>query len=51
MCEYKVECRKWCVVYKVKCKCYGDLYVGNTQNILKNNRTTLPKCGPKGHAG
>ena len=28
-------CRRCYVIYKVTCKCYGDFYVGNTQNTVK----------------
>ena len=50
MCEYRGECCRWYVVYKVTCKFCGDFYVINNQNTLKNNGTTLTICAPKGHA-
>ena len=49
MCEYRGECRKCCVVYKVTCKCCCDFYVVNTRKISKINGTTLPRCPPKSH--
>ena len=39
MCEYKFECRKLFIIYKVTYKFCGDLYVGNTKNTLKKNGT------------
>ena len=48
-CAYKGECNKCCIVYKVTCKCFYDLFIVNTQNTLKNNGTILPTCGPKGN--
>ena len=35
MCAYRGECCRCFVVYKVTCKCCGDLYVVNTQNYQK----------------
>ena len=35
MCAYRGDCRRCCVVYKVTCKCCGNLYVENTQNTQK----------------
>ena len=35
MCAQKVECRRFCLFYKVTCKCCGNFYVVNTQNTLK----------------
>ena len=32
MCEYRGECHRFRIVYKVTCKCCGDFYVGNNQN-------------------
>ena len=50
MCVYGSECFICYVVYKVTCKCCGDLNVENTQNAQKKKGTTLPRCAPEGHS-
>ena len=45
---YGGKCQKFCIVDKIECKFCDDCYVGNNQNTLKMNGTTLPICGPKG---
>ena len=50
ICAYGVECWKCCIVKKVKCIFFDDLYIGNTKNTLKNE-TTLPTYIPKGTVG
>ena len=49
ICTYKGECRKCCIVYKVTCKHCNDFYVGNNQNTLKKNGTTLSIFSSKGN--
>ena len=39
-CAYGGECQGCCVIYKVTCKCCGNLYVGNTQNTQKKCNNT-----------
>ena len=48
-CVYGGECRRCCVIYKVTRKFCTEFYVGDIQNTLKNNKTTLPRCGSKSH--
>ena len=31
-----VTCRKCCIVYKVTCRICGEIYIGNTQQTLKD---------------
>ena len=40
MCAYRGKCCRYCVVYKVKFKCCGDFYAGNTKNTLKKWNNT-----------
>ena len=38
---YEGDCRLCCVAYKVTCKLFLSVYVGNTQNTPKMNGTTF----------
>ena len=35
-CAYVGECISFCAVYKVTCEIFLSVYMGNTQNTLKN---------------
>ena len=50
ICAYINEFRKCYIFYKVTCKCCDTLYVGNNQNNIQKNGTTLQRYGPKGNA-
>ena len=36
LCAYNGDCRKCCIVYKVTCRICGEIYIGNTQQTLKD---------------
>jgi len=37
-CIYKGDCRKMCVVYQAKCKICDEVYIGNTQQKMKERQ-------------
>ena len=38
-CPYNGQCRQYCVIYKVNCKDCGKIYIGQTQQSLKDRMT------------
>ena len=39
-CYWNGQCRKSSVIYKIKCKCCGDFYIGKTQDAVKSRVST-----------